>query len=241
MNVSFTALGKLGGPELEAAVSRLIPTLTPVLRTRFLEALVEIADELKEQISEAHLEDRVQGDDIELVYIEDGSVIRENPSDLNARITLGLPEDLKSRIESAATRKGEELMKFRETLQTAKEESFDIAHPEVSITSVSSEITLIESHEEKCHVKILADSNKAVKLAELVEIVAKGETLTVRVDKKSRSSWGISDSELHGLSIELALPLVSNVKIKTVSGDILISQSLTNVEIGAVSAAVIIS
>ena len=46
MEVSFTVLGKLSGPELEAAVSRLIPTLTPVLRTRLLEALVEIADEL---------------------------------------------------------------------------------------------------------------------------------------------------------------------------------------------------
>lgn len=141
-------------------------------------------------------------------------------------------------------------MKFRETLQTAKEESFEIAHPEVSITSVSSEITVIESLDGKCHVKILADSDKAVKLAELVEIVVRGETLTVRVDRKSRSSWGISggglhglsiEGGLHGLSIELALPQVSNVKIKTVSGDIEINQALTNVEIGAVSAAVTIS
>ena len=141
-------------------------------------------------------------------------------------------------------------MKFRETLQTAKEESFDIAHPEVSITSVSSEITIIESLDGKCHVKILADSDKAAKLAELVEIVAKGETLTVRVDKKSRSSWGINvgglhgfsiEGGLHGLSIELALPQVSNVQIKTVSGDIEINQTLTKVEISAVSADVAIN
>ena len=140
-------------------------------------------------------------------------------------------------------------MKSKEKLHTAKEESFDIAHPEVSIASVSSEISIIESLDGKCHVKILADSNKSLKLAELVEIIAKGESLSIRVDKKSRSSWGMSvglrgliiEGGLHGLSIELALPQASNVKIKTVSGDIEINQALTNVEIGAVSANIAIS
>ena len=121
----ISALGKLGGPELETAVSRLIPTLTPVLRTRLLEALVEIADELKEQIPGAHLEARVQGDEIELVYVEDDSVIRENPSDLNARITLRLPEDLKSRIESAATMEGISLNSW--LLKTSDRNSFSVA------------------------------------------------------------------------------------------------------------------
>lgn len=106
MSGDIKALGRLGGPELETAVSRLIPTLVPVLHTRLLEAFTEITEEVNEQILGAHLETRVQGDDIELVYIEDGTSIRENPSDLNARITLRLPEDLKSRIESAATKDG---------------------------------------------------------------------------------------------------------------------------------------
>lgn len=125
MSGDIKALGKLGGPELETAVSRLIPTLAPVLRTRLLEALVEIADELKEHIPGAHLEARVQGDDIELVYIEDGSVIRENPADLNARITLRLPEDLKSRIESAATREGISLNSW--LLKTSDRNSFSVS------------------------------------------------------------------------------------------------------------------
>ena len=59
MSADIKALGKLGGPELESAVSRLIPTLAPVLRTRLLEALTEIAGELKEQLPGAHLEARV--------------------------------------------------------------------------------------------------------------------------------------------------------------------------------------
>ena len=122
---NIESLGKLGGPELESAVSRLIPTLAPVLRTRLLEALAEIADELKAQLPGAHLEARVQGDEIELVYIEEGSVVRENPSDLNARITLRLPEDLKSRIESAATKEGISLNSW--LLKTSDRGSFSVS------------------------------------------------------------------------------------------------------------------
>ncbi len=125
MSADIKALGKLGGPELESAVSRLIPTLAPVLRTRLLEALTEIAGELKEQLPGAHLEARVQGDDIELLYVEDGSVIRENPADLNARITLRLPEDLKSRIESAATKEGISLNSW--LLKTSDRGSFSVS------------------------------------------------------------------------------------------------------------------
>ena len=125
MSADIKALGKLGGPELESAVSRLIPTLAPVLRTRLLEALTEIAGELKEQLPGAHLEARLQGEDIELVYIEDGSVIRDSPSDLNARITLRLPEDLKSRIESAATKEGISLNSW--LLKTSDRGSFSVS------------------------------------------------------------------------------------------------------------------
>ncbi len=100
------ALGKLGGSDLEAAVSRLIPTLTPVLRTRLLEALTEVAGDLKNQIPGTHVEARLNGDEVELVYLQDESTNREAPSELNARITLRLPEDLKSRIEKAATNEG---------------------------------------------------------------------------------------------------------------------------------------
>jgi len=119
------SLGKLGGKELESAVSRLIPTLAPVLQTRLLEALTEIAEEVREQLPGAHLEARIQGDEIELIYIEDGSVIRENPADLNARITLRLPEDLKTRIESAATREGISLNSW--LLKTSDRGSFSVS------------------------------------------------------------------------------------------------------------------
>jgi hypothetical protein len=106
LSADLTALGQLGGSELESAVSRLIPTLEPVLRTRLLEALTEAAGELKDQLPGARIEARLHDDEVELVYLQDESTTRETPSELNARITLRLPEDLKSRIERAATKEG---------------------------------------------------------------------------------------------------------------------------------------
>lgn len=106
LTADLKALGKLGGTDLESAVSRLIPTLEPVLRTRLLEALTEAADELKDQLPGSRVEARLAGDDVEFVYLQDESLPRETPAELNARITLRLPEDLKSRIESAATNEG---------------------------------------------------------------------------------------------------------------------------------------
>ena len=102
----LSTLGKLGGSELEAAVSRLIPTLGPVLSTRLLEALSEVVADLKSQLPGASVEARLNGDEIELVYLPDDSLPKETPTDLTARITLRLPEDLKSRIETAATKEG---------------------------------------------------------------------------------------------------------------------------------------
>jgi predicted HicB family RNase H-like nuclease len=119
------ALGKLGGQELEAAVLRLIPTLSPVLRTRLLEALTEIAAELKDQIPGTHVEARVNGDDVELVYLHDDSTNKETPSELNARITLRLPEDLKSRIEKAANKEGVSLNSW--LLKTSERGSVSIS------------------------------------------------------------------------------------------------------------------
>ena len=100
----LTALGKLGGPELDQAVSRLLPTLEPVLRSRLLEVFSEVAAELKAQIPGASA--KLNGDDLELVHALDEKPISETPADLNARVTLRLPEDLKSRIEAAASNEG---------------------------------------------------------------------------------------------------------------------------------------
>lgn len=100
------ALGKLGGPDLEGAVSRLLPALEPVLRTRLLEALSEVARDVKEKLPGGQIEARLNGDEIEFIFLPENEVPREIPADLSARITLRLPEELKSRIEQAATKEG---------------------------------------------------------------------------------------------------------------------------------------
>lgn len=125
LSADLQALGKLGGTDLEAAVSRLIPTLTPVLRGRLLEALTEIAGEMKDQIPGSRVEARLDGDDVELVYLQDEGANRETPSELNARITLRLPEDLKSRIEKAATKEGVSLNSW--LLKTSERGSFSVS------------------------------------------------------------------------------------------------------------------
>jgi DUF4097 and DUF4098 domain-containing protein YvlB len=139
-------------------------------------------------------------------------------------------------------------MKSNQSLEVAREESFDIERPEVSVISVSSQVNVVESQDGKCHVRILAASKKALKLAGLVEIVQVDRKLTVRIEKKTwsintslrldqedQNYLGINFGSLRGLSVEIALPESANLKIKTVSGDLEINQSVSEIEIGSVS------
>lgn len=139
-------------------------------------------------------------------------------------------------------------MKFQKEMYTAREESFDIERPEISVLSISSHITVVESQDGKCHIKILADSKKAMKLADMVEIIQVDRKLIVRIDKKTwtintklpldmknQNFWGFNFGGLRGLSVELALPTSADLKMKTVSGDLEVNQSVSEIEIGSVS------
>ena len=132
-------------------------------------------------------------------------------------------------------------MKIHKELFTAREESFEIESPEVFVEGILSNITINESHDGKCHVKILADSKKALEEAEFVEISAEVGELNVRFYKKGRKFWGINSDSLSGLSAVIALPRTSNVKIKTVTGNIEVNQALASLQIKSVSGEVVIS
>ena len=123
--LDLQTLAKLGGTELESAVSRLIPALGPVLSTRLLEVLSEVVADLKSQLPGASIEARLNGDEIGLIYLPDESLPKEAPSDLSARITMRLPEDLKSRIEMAATKEGISLNSW--LLRTSERGSFAVS------------------------------------------------------------------------------------------------------------------
>lgn len=71
---------------------------------RLQEALAEAALELSPQLEQGRVEVRVAGGDPELVYVDDAAPSSREPAEeaLSARITLRLPESLKSRLEAAA-------------------------------------------------------------------------------------------------------------------------------------------
>lgn len=126
-------------------------------------------------------------------------------------------------------------MKFQKEIYTAREESFEIENPEVFLEGISNEFTVIESHDGKCHVKILANSKKALEEAEFVEISAEVDELNVRFHKKRRRFLGISEDLLKGLSAEISLPHSSKVSIKTVTGDVEVNQTLASLQIKSIT------
>jgi len=88
---------------------RLADAVEPALRLRLIDLLSEAALTLNSQLSAGHIEVRLAGRDPELVFVDDPTAAAEPPApgdDLSARITLRLPEGLKSGIETAATREG---------------------------------------------------------------------------------------------------------------------------------------
>jgi plasmid stability protein len=89
--------GELLAAALESAFGR-----------RIQEALAEAALELSGQMEDGGVEVRVAGGDPRLVYVSDADAVSVAVGDelLSARITLRLPESLKSRLEAAAAANG---------------------------------------------------------------------------------------------------------------------------------------
>ena len=79
-----------------------------MLARRLQEALVEATLELSSQLERGSVEVRIVGEDLELVYIDDADDAPAESADeaFTARITLRLPESLKSRLDTAAAAGG---------------------------------------------------------------------------------------------------------------------------------------
>jgi hypothetical protein len=93
------------GDESTARAAELLAlALESSLARRLQEALAEAALELSAQLDQGRIELRVAGIDPELVYVsQPESVPSEVADEANAaRLTLRLPESLKSRVEAAA-------------------------------------------------------------------------------------------------------------------------------------------
>jgi hypothetical protein len=101
-------IAAVGDESTAHAAEVLAVALESSLGRRLQEALAEAALELSSQLPEGRVEVRIAGGDPELVYVGDDPPAAAEPADeaLGARITLRLPESLKTRLESAAAAGG---------------------------------------------------------------------------------------------------------------------------------------
>ena len=98
----------VGDESTARAAELLAVALESSLARRLQEALAEAALELSAQLDDGGVEVRVAGGDLELVYADDSQPAPTEAAEeaFSARITLRLPEGLKSRLETAAAAKG---------------------------------------------------------------------------------------------------------------------------------------
>jgi hypothetical protein len=97
------AVAGIGDEAAQQAAQRIAAALEPSLRLRLMDLLGEAAVELTSQLPDGHVDLRVAGGDPELVYVEErGGPMPSTEDALSARVTLRLPETLKSIIDAAA-------------------------------------------------------------------------------------------------------------------------------------------
>jgi predicted HicB family RNase H-like nuclease len=97
----------LGDETTSRAADLLSVAIEASLGRRIQDVLAEAALELNDQLDSAHVEVRIAGHDLHLVLVrEDGTASEQADEAYSARITLRLPESLKQRVESAASRDG---------------------------------------------------------------------------------------------------------------------------------------
>ena len=89
---------------------RLGRTLESSLQLRLFDTLGQAALEVSEQLPSGHVEVRLAGRDVQLVFVADepGPDPAAPPTEESgsARLTLRMPESLKTRVETAAGREG---------------------------------------------------------------------------------------------------------------------------------------
>jgi len=104
-----TDLEAVSGPDdaTLAVAERLARALEPSLQLRLLDALGQAAQELSEQLPSGRVDVRLSGRDVNLVVVLDAPpepVVEDEGG--TARITLRLPESVKTRVERQAEREG---------------------------------------------------------------------------------------------------------------------------------------
>ena len=105
----LAAMAAIGDEQVAAAAERLAQALRASFGLRLLDLLGEAALEVSAQIPSGHVEVRLAGQEPSIVFVPSEADEAPAPAGderLAARITLRLPDSLKTSIEAAATREG---------------------------------------------------------------------------------------------------------------------------------------
>jgi HicB family len=102
----LAAAASLGDERAAEVAGRLAEAVARSAPIRFLEALGEALLEANEQLPSGHLELRLAGADPDVVFVADEGPVAPADEPSAARLTLRLPERLKSELEAAAAREG---------------------------------------------------------------------------------------------------------------------------------------
>lgn len=100
--------GSLGDDAVAQAAERLSEALKGSARLRLLDLLSEAALEVNGQLPSGHVDIRLAGQEPSFVYVDEQAAAEPvDPDDgMAARISLRLPESLKTAIDAAAAREG---------------------------------------------------------------------------------------------------------------------------------------
>jgi hypothetical protein len=99
-------LAELGDERSAQIARRLGDALGSNLRLKLLDLLSQVAVELSSKLPSGHVEVRLAGQEPELVFVEAPGESAGAGEELSARISLRLPESLKTAVEKAAAREG---------------------------------------------------------------------------------------------------------------------------------------
>jgi predicted HicB family RNase H-like nuclease len=100
-------LAELGDERSAQIASRLGEALASNLRLKLFDLLSQVAVEVSSKLPSGHIEVRLAGQEPELVFVDThGEAAAGTGEELSARISLRLPESLKSTVEKAAEREG---------------------------------------------------------------------------------------------------------------------------------------
>lgn len=97
----LSAIGEIGGPEVAGTVGRVVVAIRPALRSRLLEALNALVQDLDERTG-TKLVLTLDGDDLHLERREAEGPPPPSANDLTARIALRVPDELKREFERSA-------------------------------------------------------------------------------------------------------------------------------------------